>query len=153
MATVKTVKGDLTTAKENYICHQVNCQGVMNSGVAKAIREKWSDVFIRYKGLCNIFDDHLGQCQLIKINENQHVINMFAQERYGYDGKRYTNYEAFAQCLETMNKNLPRDASIAFPWKIGSERGGANWEVISSMILNILGNYEREIVFYKLGDS
>lgn len=52
-----------------------------------------------------------------------------------------------------MNKNLPRDASIAFPFGIGCVRGGANWNIIEKMITEILGNYEREIVFYKLEEK
>ena len=42
------VKQDLTTSDADYICHQVNCQGKMNSGVAKAIRERWPVVFEQY---------------------------------------------------------------------------------------------------------
>lgn len=86
MAIIRTTIGDITEAPQQYICHQVNCVGAMNSGVAKAIREKWSDVFIRYKGLCNMSKEILGQAQLVKVNGNQYVINMFSQYRYGYDG-------------------------------------------------------------------
>ena len=46
---VTVVKGNLLNASEKIIAHQVNCQKKMNSGVAKAIREKWSDVFEKYQ--------------------------------------------------------------------------------------------------------
>lgn len=152
MATMRTVVGDITTAKENYICHQVNCAGAMNSGVARAVRLKWPIVYTRYKSWCAVMEDYLGENQYVPLETGQTVVNMFAQERYGYDGTRYTDYEAFAECLEDMNKKISKDASIAFPWRIASDRGGAHWEVIKAMITYILCKYDREVVFYKLGD-
>ena len=46
---VKVVYGNLLDSSAKYICHQVNCKGVMGSGVAKQIKEKWPSVFRRYK--------------------------------------------------------------------------------------------------------
>mgnify|MGYP002508800364 CR=1 FL=1 len=40
----KIVNGNLLDATEAMICHQVNCQGAMNSGVAKGIRNKYSHI-------------------------------------------------------------------------------------------------------------
>ena len=45
---VHEIKGNLLDTNCQYICHQVNCQGKMNSGVAKAIRDKWPEVYIQY---------------------------------------------------------------------------------------------------------
>ena len=39
------VKGNLLDSDCDYICHQVNCQGVMGSGIAKQIRERWPEVY------------------------------------------------------------------------------------------------------------
>jgi hypothetical protein len=41
---VKIVKGDLLKSDCQYIAHGVNCQGVMNSGIAKQIRDKYPEV-------------------------------------------------------------------------------------------------------------
>ena len=46
---IKVVKGNLLDATEAIIAHQVNCQRKMNSGVAKAIREKYPIVFDIYQ--------------------------------------------------------------------------------------------------------
>mgnify|MGYP002509055859 FL=1 len=45
---IHEVKGSLFDTNCDYICHQVNCRGKMNSGVAKAIREKWPIVYDKY---------------------------------------------------------------------------------------------------------
>ena len=40
--------GNLLESDMDYICHQVNCQGRMASGIAKSIREKWPEVYEAY---------------------------------------------------------------------------------------------------------
>ena len=142
----------------DYICHQVNCQGKMNSGVAKAIRGKWPIVYesylAKYNEIIRIASSALtmpvslmlGTIQIVglwedyyKTNEHQSVINMFAQANYGYDGQKYTSYDAFWSCLEQIKSVVPKGSSIAFPYKIGCCRGGADWDIISRMIEKVLG--------------
>lgn len=145
---VKIVSGNLLDATEDVICHQVNCQGVMGSGVAKAIREKWPEVYEAYSRYCDNHDwnSPLGSTQYVDVN-GQTIANMFAQNLYGYDGNRYTSYDAFYKCLEDID-TLPPWYSIAFPYKIGSDRGGASWDVIYAMICDVLG--DRDVTIYKL---
>ncbi|WP_411668007.1 hypothetical protein [Bacillus subtilis] len=38
---IKIIQGDLLEAKENIIAHQVNCKGVMGSGIALQIKKKY----------------------------------------------------------------------------------------------------------------
>lgn len=45
MKQYEVIDENLLDAKNGIICHQVNCQGKMNSGVAKAIREKYPRVY------------------------------------------------------------------------------------------------------------
>lgn len=130
----------------DYICHQVNCQGAMRSGIAKSIREKWPIVFDLYHRKCAFTDNLLGDIQIVKVNTfPQYVINMFSQEYYGYDGKRYTSYDAFWNCLNLIKQQVPKDKVIGFPYKIGCVRGGANWSIIYAMIAEVLKDYEVEI--------
>lgn len=137
-------EGNILNSKADYICHQVNCRGAMNSGVAKAIRQKYPEVFEAYFNCAKDIDigfgdkqlswEHMfGHIQLIPINK-RYIVNMFAQDGYGYDGKRYTSYDAFWNCLNEIKMKVPDGETIAFPYKIGSVRGGANWEVIYKMI-------------------
>lgn len=160
---INFVKQDLTTSDADYICHQVNCQGAMNSGVAKAIREKWPIVYTTYKRVCDekIPKDepqHKLLGNILYVNPNEYepktwpespiVINMFSQEHYGYDGKRYTSYDAFWSCLGHIRETVPKGSKVAFPYRIGSDRGGANWEVIYTMIIAALGyDYNIEICY------
>ena len=56
---IKIVDGDLLQANIPLIAHQTNCLGVMGAGIAKAIKNKWPDVYTQYKDLCKgeYFDD------------------------------------------------------------------------------------------------
>ena len=151
-------KGNILDSGADIICHQVNCQGAMNSGVAKAIRQKWPEVYTKYAeaakdidigfGDKNLSWEHmlgLNQVVLIDDEKTSAVVNMFAQNGYGYDGRRYTSYDAFWSCLGEM-KTIPKGSRIAFPARIGCVRGGANWKVIFTMIEEVLGmDYNVEI--------
>ena len=144
-------KGNILDSGADVICHQVNCMGKMNSGIAKAIREKWPEVYTRYRIKYECEVDLLGQIQPVIINANTAVINMFAQYNYGYDGRRYTSYDAFWSCLGEIQKYLNPGVTIAFPARIGCVRGGANWNVILKMIEEVLGDYNVEIWDYDVG--
>ena len=158
---IRLVKQDLTTSDADYICHQVNCCGKMNSGVAKAIREKWPIVYTTYWNTFLSESNLLGKILLVDINEYEPrswpaqpvIINMFAQEHYGYDGKRYTSYDAFWSCLGHILEIVPKESKIAFPYRIGCDRGGANWKVIYAMIAAAFGkNYDIEICYLEEDD-
>lgn len=141
------VKGNLLNANLEYYCHQVNCQGRMGSGIAKAIKEKWPVVYDEYAKVAS-FDQH-GHIQLVHINDACCVINMFAQRYYGYDGRRYTSYDAFWTCLGEIKNFVPKGSKIGFPYKIGCGLGGANWPVIFQMIDEILGE-DYQVYIYVL---
>lgn len=141
-------KGSLLDADVEYYCHQVNCQGRMRSGIAKAIREKWPVVYDSYIQVANPV--WLGCIQKVVVDVSQKtVINMFAQEYYGYDGKRYTSYDAFWSCLGAIRDSVPKGSKIGFPAKIGCGLGGANWKVIREMIIEVLGE-DYEVYIYEL---
>ena len=155
---IRYVKGDITNSNCDIICHQVNCQGAMNSGVAKAIREKWPEVYVNYKFWYDREDykaNLLGEVQAVLISDSpkRYVGNLYAQYNYGYNGERYTNYEAFYNAIEQLANQItdvPK-ATIAFPYKIGCVRGGANWKIIRTMIEEVFAG--RDVTFYYLNDD
>ena len=144
---VKHVKGNLLDSNCDYICHQVNCRGRMGSGIAKQIRERFPEVYKVYRDRYEDVvkrgispDKMLGSTDIVQINDDtRHVVNMYSQRSYGYDGKRYTSYTAFKYILERLKEEIPAECSIGFPKNIGCGLGGGNWEVISTLIEGILG--------------
>lgn len=134
-------EGNVFDSDADIICHQVNCQGVMGSGVAKEVRERYPIVYEEYRDLCercmNDPGQNLGIAQLVPVDEegSRWIANCFGQEDFGYDGKQYTSVEALKQALGTVAE-IARDGNmvVAMPYKIGCVRGGADWQEVLKVI-------------------
>lgn len=145
---IKIIHGDLLTTDAKYICHQVNCRGVMGSGVAKQIRAKYPEVYEAYVQKCNDPDSRLsyfdgvhsclGTAQFVPCHDGHVVVNLFAQYGYGRDGATYTNYTAFRVCVAELTIGVPPGETIAMPYKIGCGLGGGDWETILDIIDEVL---------------
>lgn len=149
---IKHIKGDIFQSGADVILHQVNCQGVMGSGIAKQVREKYPVVYEAYKELCGQDEPKnlLGIAQPVKADSKTIIVNMFAQEKFGYDGKRYTDYDALRKCFETVRDNNATD-TIAIPYLMGCYRGGGDWSVVSAMIEEIFTGCDVTIYEYNGG--
>lgn len=139
---IKILDGDLLESNATIIAHQVNCQGKFNSGVAKQVREKYK------RSECK--DTLLGDCQVVETNDGKYIANLFGQLGYGYDGKQYTDIYALKRALIILrNKVLlsmnPENIVIAFPYGLGSVRGGAKWEDVYKLIEEVFRGYNIEI--------
>lgn len=140
MENIYIIEKNLFESDALIFCHQVNCLGVWGSGIAKSVREIFPDVYEKYREICvkNKYLGNLGNTAIIQ-SGNRYIANMFAQERFGYDGIRYTSYDAFYNCLVRIKEFCEKNNinKIALPYKIGSDRGGADWNVIYSMIESV----------------
>lgn len=157
---MKIKEGDVFSAGATYILHQVNCQGVMGSGVAKQAKTLFPNVFYEYKRKCdtNTPKELLGTAQLVETQKTYGteflgVFNLFAQENYGYDGKRYTDYDALRKCLIEVdeackNLNYVFKPTVAIPYLMGCDRGGGDWNIVSKIIEETLT--ECDVYCYKL---
>lgn len=146
---IKIVNGDLINAEEFILAHQVNCKGVMGSGVAKSIRSKYPEVFAPYKKHCDLSGaDLLGKIQPLIMSDGKIVVNMFAQNEYGWD-RQYTNVKAFEVCVEKLSKYArDRHMAVAMPYRIGCGRGGANWKVVYPILSKYFA--ENDLVLYAI---
>ena len=80
--------------------------------------------------------------------------NMYSQDMYGYDGKQYTDYDAFRTCCKSivkecrLTKCMGQKLSVAMPYKIASDRGGADWDKIMDILLEEFTDVD--LTLYKL---
>lgn len=145
-AMITEKKGDITTVTSGIILHGVNCQGVMGAGVAKAIRDKWPQVYDDYR---SVWRGHaqqgwpgplMGQVACSRINDNLAILSLFTQKNYGRDmGRRYVSYDAIGKCLTEVASSFT-DADVHFPL-IGCGLGGGHWPIV------------REIIEFRLPDG
>lgn len=90
---IKHVIGDMFASDANVFVHQVNCKGVMGSGVAKRVRHLFPETYYEYKRMCREHEDSSELLGNVLTRYEQHagreiyIANLFAQNGYGYDGK------------------------------------------------------------------
>lgn len=151
---IKIIDGDLLKSGADVIAHQVNCQGAFNSGIAKQVREKYTEVYNAYKALCtsryNCKNTLLGDCQIVETHDGKCIANLFGQLGYGYDGKQYTDLDALKRAMIKLRSRCylsinPEEMTIAFPWGLASVRGGAKWEDVYAIIEEVFDGYNVEI--------
>ena len=139
---IKHIQCNIFDSGADVICHQVNCKGEMNSGIAKQVRERYPWVYGTYKDECKYYepDGLLGKALFCRIDETRSVANLFAQADYGYDGKCYTSYE----CLQSALKDVAmtqENKTIAIPYLMGCHRGGGDWNKVNQIIEKVFADY------------
>lgn len=131
---IEYIKGNLFETDIEHIVHGCNAQGVMGSGVAKIVRDDYFDAYKFYVDKYNETGLELGDVQFVPAN-GKIIVNAITQNLYGKDGRRFVNYEAVANCMYTINRELRAEGAthVAMP-QIGAGLGGGNWEIIFRII-------------------
>ena len=151
---VKIYNGDITKCNADIIAHQVNCKFVMGGGVALALRKRWPIVYKNYIALSEECDksseEWLGTCQIVKIDQNRYVANLFGQDDLGYE-KCYTNYAALETALKELlfHVEYMKLKTIAFPWLMSCGLAGGDWNIVKPVIENIFEDSDIEIQYWK----
>lgn len=146
---ITIVNGNLLEATEDIICHQVNCQGVMGSGIAAQIRKKWPNVYTDYKLYVeryqNLYKSPLGTMQIVPLPNKQIVCNIFGQDNYGRD-KRCTSYDALYEALCSLDIYAStNNLTIAMPYGIGCGLGGGDWRIVREIISSVFEDADGNI--------
>jgi O-acetyl-ADP-ribose deacetylase (regulator of RNase III) len=150
---MKTSVGNILDLTEGIIIQQVNAQGVMGSGIAKAIRDKYPIVWDQYTVFAgpaytqrNAGADLMGKVLLTEVAPLLLIANVVGQQffrRQGSpDGERYTSYDALDKAFTELGRLLQGlPVSLHFPL-LGSDRGGGHWPIVKSIIEHRLGNFD-----------
>ena len=148
---IKHIKCDIFESGADIICHQVNCQGEMNTGVAAQVRQRYPWVYGEYREFCKYFlsnpDGILGTYLQVYIDESRVILNIFGQLNFGYDGKCYTSYDALEKVLNNIadDKNY-KGKTIAFPYLMGCHRGGGDWDTVYKIIYDVFKDSDCDVL-------
>ena len=154
------VSGDLMNTPIQFVAHQVNCLGVFGAGVAKCIKEKHSDVYTKYRELCEESSpkELLGTSYICKCNNyNRAIINLFGQYQYGVS-KRQTDYPALRNAIIDSIEHIRHSCMkedgcqivIAIPYNMSCGLAGGDWSIVSSMLESIEKDENVLFVAYRL---
>ena len=146
---VKYIKGNLLDDNLNFsvIGHQVNCLGVMGAGLAKQIKDKYSEVYIEYLKFCKK-ENPLGNVLLVKTHKDLYIANLFGQFSYSIKTKQ-TDYNALKSALIKLKNQMLQNnlQTLGLPYKLGCGLAGGDWEnEVEPMIKEIFENSTLEIV-------
>lgn len=153
---ISVIKGDLFDSVPVYdskspivIAHGCNAQGKMRSGFAKAVRSLNEDVYNEY-----IKSKHkLGTVSYVELFPNVYVANCVTQQYYGYDGSKYTSYDAVDSCFDNVSKFIKlldnKETQLFFPL-LGAVLGGGKVEIINNIIdVNVSDSIALKVQFLK----
>lgn len=139
---IKINNGDLLkNIKSGIICHGVNAQGVMGSGIAIQIKKAYPEAFRVYFEQHKLKDSlEPGSISVASVNPHPdqpplYIINAVTQKFYGKGGNRYVDYNAIKLCFEKINNFAIENKilDVNFPM-IGAGLGGGDWTLISKII-------------------
>lgn len=130
---IHVIKGDLLEQTTGIIAHGCNMQGVMGSGIAKQIKEKYPSSFQAYRNLFTFRGLKGGTVFFYDESTDLIIANAITQEFYGTD-KRYVNYAwlvtAFMSILAAAKS---QGMTVKFPM-IGAGLAGGDWNIIEQLI-------------------
>jgi len=133
--------GDLLTVNSGIIVQGCNAQGVMGSGVAKLLKEKYPSCFQNY--ITDLNSGHrLGDVSWSSANslsvyspDDLCIASGITQEFYGRDPNvQYVSYDAITDVFDeifVVAKDLDRCVNMP---KIGAGLGNGDWSIIENLI-------------------
>lgn len=131
-----------------HVIHGCNDQGVMGSGLALQIKNKFPEAFDIYKaqhnreegntiGLWSMTQPLFVHAPLVKLKAPKlKIVNAVTQVSFGNNKRvRYTKYDAVAQIFDSLkNQFRENNVVVAIPKLFASDRGNACWKVVFNII-------------------
>jgi O-acetyl-ADP-ribose deacetylase (regulator of RNase III) len=135
---IEIINDSILNSDEKYIAHNCNCITQKSAGTAKSIFDQFT--------YSNTYQNRTspskqGTIEILGNGINQrYIINMYVQY---YPGKpKYDNFDGsrprekyFHSCLLQVAK-IENLTSIAFPYGIGCNLGGGNWDYYYGTLIN-----------------
>jgi O-acetyl-ADP-ribose deacetylase (regulator of RNase III) len=160
---VEEIQTDIFVADADAIIHQANCFHTMGSGIARFIREHFPEAYEADCKTAKGDEAKLGTFSVAKViskNPNprlKYIINLYSQFDFGRDG-RHTRYDAMYDGLAEINRRITTGVTpaakliktLAIPYRIGSNLGGADWRVVRSIIYSV---FEESPVLVKICEN
>ena len=154
MKTINYLKGDATNPQikgNKIIIHICNDIGGWGKGFVMAISKRWKHPENEYRKWFQSGENfHLGEIQIIQVEEDIWICNMIGQHKTITNSKGIApiKYEAVEKCLNKLiDEALQLNASVHMP-RIGCGLAGGKWEEIEPIIERTLLKNNVEVYVY-----
>lgn len=141
---IKYIKGDIFKSPAKVIVNTVNTVGVMGKGIALEYKNRYPNMFSKYKDLCDKKKLKVGDLMLC--NEDDHQILLFPTKENWRAKSKIEYIEKGLKSFVNMYADLGI-FSIAFP-KLGCGNGGLDWKDVKVLMEKYLQRLPIEIYIY-----
>ena len=127
-------RGDLFEAKEPALAHGCNCAGAMGRGIAVGFRERWPDMYARFRELCDRGEFSPGDL-FVWTTDDRVIFNLATQRTWRSKANPAAIRDALARMVDHARQH--RIDAIAMP-RIGAGLGGLNWADVREILKEVV---------------
>lgn len=134
---IVTKIGNLMDVTEGHIVHGCNAQGVMGSGVALAVKNRYPGAYNDYREIYENEGLNLGEAYPYLLTDKLVIWNAITQDNFGQP-TRNCSYDAIQTCFDNINFAIINNPTLGvqhihIPF-IGAGLGGGSWNIIKAII-------------------
>ena len=144
MITISIIRNkNIFDTKCKTIVNPINCVGVMSKGIALEIKNRYPNMFEKYKEFCDKKLIDIGKLWLYKEQNDKWILNFPTKTHWKYNSEYDYIEKGMSKFVETYKeKNIK---TIAFPM-LGCGGGGLNTEKVLEIMLKYLSKCDNLIV-------
>lgn len=147
MAIIKVIKdGNIWDTETGVIVITVNCVGAMGAGIALQVRNRWPEVYEKYRGFCRAGKFKIGQLYLTQVEPDLKLLLFPTKD----DWKNPSKIEYIELGLQNLCETYEKRglSTLAMPM-LGCSNGRLKPWVVEPIIHKILSETDLEIELYK----
>jgi O-acetyl-ADP-ribose deacetylase (regulator of RNase III) len=144
MHNIKEIKGNIFNSKCQTIVNTVNCVGVMGRGIALEYKNRYPEMYEKYKKLCEEQKISSGTLWIYK-TKDRWILNFPTKNHWRYPSKMEYIEKGLKKLKDTYHKKGIK--SIAFP-QLGVSSGGLDWENVRSLMKQYLSQMNIPVEIY-----
>ncbi len=129
------IKGDIFEVGANILVNPVNCVGVMGKGLALQFKQKYPQMYVEYRNICNRNMLSIGKMHIWENNDIT-IIN-FPTKIHWRDKSKYEYISRGLDFLCNLfigEQNIIKDDDIIAIPPLGCGLGGLDWNKVKTII-------------------
>lgn len=138
-------QGNIFCSPCQTIINTVNCYGVMGTGIALQVKERYPEVFESYKLICDQRRFKPGNTQLVKIHNSRWILNFATKDHWFHPSKiEWIEKGLYEFCLKYEQRGITSAAFIP----LGCKNGQLSWAKVQPLMERYLSELPIPIEIY-----
>lgn len=128
---LKTTNDDMFESDAEVLVNAVNCVGVMGGGLAKVFKDRYPDMFNKYKIQCDMGLFRIGTVSVTGVDNDQYIINLPTKNDWRNPSELIYVIRGLTALMSAVEDY--EFESVAVP-ALGCGLGGLDWHVVQPYI-------------------